>query len=152
AMRFVGSGYLGAQCKIWSRFSGSTSGWPDWCPKFFLPVCPRVFQCLLNATNHPLAHAIWIAKTHFAFRRVHLYIHSAGIEFNKKERSRVLPFHKSRMVAFADGPGNKTAFNRPAVYEYQLLAAVLSAETCLTDKTSDSNFWGSRGVDRKSVG
>ena len=65
-----------------------------------------------------------------------------GVELKKKERNRVLPFHESRVVAFADGPSDKTAFNRPAVYEDELLAAGLSAETCLTDKTTDSNFGG----------
>ena len=99
-----------------------------------------MFQCLLNAANHRLAHTVGIAKTHFAFCRVHIYIDSRGIELNKKERNRILPLHKSRVVAFADGPGDKTAFNRPPVYEHELLAASLSAETCLTDKTTDSNF------------
>ena len=77
---------------------------------------------------------------------MHIYIHSAGIELKKKERNRVLPFHKGCVVSFADGPGNKTAFNRPAVYEHELLAAGLSAETCLTDKTTDSNFGGRSAV------
>ena len=101
-----------------------------------------MFQCLLNAANHRLAHAVGIAKTDFAFCRVHIYIDSAGIELNKKECNRILPFHKSCVVAFADGPGDKIAFNRPAVYEHELLAAGLSAETCLTDKTTDSEFLG----------
>ena len=40
----------------------------------------------------------------------------------------------------------KTAFDRPAVYEHELLAAGLSAETCLTDKTTNSNFGEHRAV------
>jgi hypothetical protein len=86
-----------------------------------------MFQCLLNAANHRLAHTVGIAKTDFAFCRVHIYIDSRGIELNKKERNRILPFHKSCVVAFADGPGYKIAFNRPPVYEHELLAAGLSA-------------------------
>ena len=105
-----------------------------------------MFQCLLNAANHRLAHALGIAKPDFALCRVHIYIHSAGIELNKKKRNWVLPFHESSVVAFADGPGDKTAFNRPAVYEHELLAAGLSAETCLTNKTTNSNFGGRRAV------
>src|SRR5512132_294273 len=140
-MRCLGSSYLGAQAEIGNCFSGNRSGRPpDWCTKFFLPASPSVFQCLLNAANHRLAHALGIAKTDLALCRVHIYIHSAGIELNKKKRNWVLPFHESSVVAFADGPGDKTAFNRPAVHEHELLAAGLSAETCLTDKTTDSNF------------
>ena len=69
-----------------------------------------------------------------------------GIELNKKERNRILPLHKSCVVAFADGAGDKIAFNRTPVYEHELLAACLSAETCLTDKTTDLNFWGGSAV------
>src|SRR5437667_1478139 len=99
-------------------------------------------QCLLNVANHRLAHAVGIAKTHLALCRVHIYIHSAGIELNKKKRNWVLPFHESSVIAFADRPGNKSVFDRPAVYKHELLAAGLPAETCLTDKTTDSNFGG----------
>src|SRR5438094_9804718 len=105
-----------------------------------------MFQCLLNAANHRVAHAVGIAETHFALCRVHIYIHSAGIELNKKKRNWVLPFHESSVVAFADGPGDKSAFDRPTVYNHELLAAGLSAETCLTDKTTDSNFGESSAV------
>src|SRR5262249_15771766 len=114
------------------------------CTKFFLPAGPSVFECLLDAANHRLAHAVGIAKTHFAFCRVHIYVHGAGIDFKKQKRNRVLPFHKSRVVAFAHGPSDKTAFDRPAVSEHELLASVLSAQTSLTDKTTNSNF--ERGI------
>src|SRR5437762_8097191 len=99
-MRLLGSGYLGAQAQVGSCFSGNCSRRPrlDWCTKFFLPVSPSVFQCLLNAANHRLAHAIGIAETHFALCRVHIYIHSAGIELNKKKSNWVLPFHESSVV------------------------------------------------------
>jgi hypothetical protein len=124
---------------------------PDWWTKFFLPVSPSVFQCLLNAANYRLAHAVGIAKTHFSLCRVHIYIHSAGIELNKKERNRILPFHESSVVAFSDSTGDETAFDRPAVYEQELLAAGLSAESCLTNKTTDLNFWGGSAVHFKQA-
>src|SRR5262245_11019555 len=112
----------------------------DRCTKFFLPVNPSVFECLLNTVHHCLAHAVRITKTDLAFSRVDIYIDSAVVDLKKKERNRVLPFHKSGVVAFADGAGDQAAFDRTAVYEHELLAARLSAETCLTDETTDSNF------------
>ena len=77
---------------------------------------------------------------------MHIYIDSRGIELNKKECNRILPFHKSCVVAFAHGSGDKIAFNRTAVHEHELLAAGLSAEACLTDKTTDLNFWRGSAV------
>src|SRR5262245_389639 len=133
-MRSLGRGYLRAQAQIGSCFSRNRSDRlrRDWCTKFFLPFSSSAFQRLLNATNHRLAHAVGIAKAYFAFRRMNIYIHSAGIELNKKESNRILPLHKSGVVTFADGPGNKTAFDRSSVYEYELLAARLPAKTSLT--------------------
>ena len=65
---------------------------------------------------------------------------AARIELKKKECNRILSFHKSGVVTFAYRSSNQTAFNCPAVYEHVLLAAGLSAEACLTNKTSDSEF------------
>src|SRR3954454_10667297 len=116
------------------------------CSKCFLPLSPSVFQCLLNASNHRFAHTIGITKTHFAFCRMHIYIDSFGIELNEKERNRILSLHQSCVIAFADSSSDKVAFNRASVYEHELLAATLPAETCLTDKTTDLNFWGGSAV------
>src|SRR5215831_21321800 len=147
-MRSLRRGYLSAQAQIGSCFSRNRSDRlrPDWYTKFFLPVSSSAFQCLLNATNHSLAHAFGIAKAYFAFRRMNIYIHSAGIELNKKECNRILPLHKSGVVTFADGSANKTAFDRSPIYEYELLAAGLPAETCLTNKTTDLNLWSGSAV------
>src|SRR6266513_946868 len=129
AMRSFGRDYIGAQAQIGSCFciTHSSRARPDWCTEFFLPVSSSVLQCLLNAANDRLAHSVGIAKTHLALCRVHIYIHSAGVELEEKKRNRVLPCHK-------------TTFDRPAVYEDELLTAGLSAHTCLTDKTTASDF------------
>src|ERR1051326_6296612 len=140
-MRSLGGVYLGSQGKIRSIFTGNCGRFrPNRRTKFFLPLSPSLFQCLLNAMNHDLAYAGGIAKAHFAFRRVNIHIDTARIEFNKKKRDRVLPFHKRRVVAFADGPSDEAAFNGAAIYEHELLAAVLSTQTCLTNKTADFDF------------
>src|SRR5215472_1429390 len=119
-MRSLGSRDLGAQTEIGSCLSRDRSRlrWPDRCMKFFLPVSPSTLQCLPNGTNDGLAHAVGITKTYFAFCWMHIYVHCAGIELKKQERNRVLAFHESRVIAFAHGPGDKTAFDRPAVYEH----------------------------------
>src|SRR6266513_4312429 len=128
AMRSFGRDYIGAQAQIGSCFciTHSSRARPDWCTEFFLPVSSSVLQCLLNAANDRLAHSVGIAKTHLALCRMHIYVHSAGVEHEEKKRNRVLPFHKSRVVAFAYCPCDKTTFDRPAVYEDELLTAGLS--------------------------
>jgi hypothetical protein len=94
----------------------------------------------LNAANDRFTHAVRITETHFAFCRVHVYIHRRGIQLKKKERNWVLPFHERGVVAFANRPCDQTAFNRAAIYENELLTAGLSAQTCLADKSADSNL------------
>ena len=101
---------------------------------------------MLDAPSHRLAHAVGITKTDFAFCRVHIYVDSRGIELNKKKCNRILPLHKSRVVTLADAARDKIAFNRTSVHEHELLAAALPAKTCLTDKTTDLNFWGGSTV------
>ena len=76
-----------------------------------------------------------------------IYVHSRGIELEKKERNRILPFHESSVVALTNSPGHETAFYCAAVYEHELLTARLSAQTCLPDKTADSNFGRSSVTD-----
>src|SRR5262249_45753188 len=85
------------------------------------------------------AHSGRIAKTHFAFCRVNIYIDTRRIEVEKKERNRILPFHESRMVAFTDSAGDKAAFNRATVYKNELLRSGLPAQTSLSDKAADPN-------------
>ena len=102
---------------------------------------------MLNAANDRFTHAIRIAETHFAFCRVHVYVHRRGIKLKKEERNRVLSFHKGGVVAFANSPGEQTAFNRTTVHEHELLSAGLSAQTCLPGKTADSNLGRSSVTD-----
>ena len=62
-----------------------------------------------------------IAKTHFAFCRVNIYIDTRRIKLEKEERNRILPFHESRMVAFTHSGSDEAAFNRATVYKNELL-------------------------------
>ncbi len=105
-----------------------------------------MFEGLLNASNHRFAHTVGIAKTDFAFCRMHIYIDSRRIDLNKKEGNRILPFHKSCVVALTHGSSDNIVFNRSSVDEYELLAAGLPAKTCLTDKPTDLNFRRSSDV------
>src|SRR5690349_16969641 len=69
-----------------------------------------------------------------------IHVYSARIQRKKKKGNRVLSFHQSGVVAFAYGPGDKTTFDRPSVYEHELLTPVLPAKPCLTDETGNPDF------------
>ena len=43
--------------------------------KFFLPIGASGFKSALNRSDNCFAHAIRIAKTHFALGRMNIYIH-----------------------------------------------------------------------------
>jgi len=87
--------------------------------------------------NDRLPNSGWITKTHFAFCRVNIYVNTRRIEFEKEEADRILPFHKSGMVAFADNGRDEAAFNRAPVYKDELLCPGLAAQAGLSDKAAD---------------
>src|SRR5438552_17008215 len=139
-MRFLWNRNFGPQPQLRSYFSGN-SGWQaNRCAKFFLPGCAAGLECLLNALNDRFPNSGWITKTHFAFRRVNIYIDTRRIELEKEERHRVLAFHESRMIAFTDRASNKAAFNRAAIYKNELLRSGLAAQTSLSGKATDPNL------------
>src|SRR6516162_5736372 len=108
--------YLGLQSQVGRRFSGR-GGRTGWRAKLFLPGNPASFQPLLNALNDCFTHSARVTKTHFALCGMNIYIDTRRVELEKEERNRVLPFHESGMVAFADCSGDKAAFNRATVYK-----------------------------------
>src|SRR5205823_4910921 len=99
------NGSLAAQCKVGLEMRKVTISW-DWsdgglerwsirglrqlsagvsdpgyrCPKLVLPACTFAFERLLDALDHSLANGGRIAKTDFAFRRMHIYVNARRID------------------------------------------------------------------------
>src|ERR687888_154637 len=101
-MGFVWSCYLGSQLKIRSCFLWNSCGCDRRCTKLSLPLHAAPLQGVLNRMNDCLAYCGRIAKAHFAFCRVNVYVHRRGIDLEKKKRYRKLTFHQSGMIALAD--------------------------------------------------
>src|ERR1043166_28593 len=138
-MYLHGSRYLGPQSQVRRSFSDSGER-TDWRAKFFLPGSPASFECLLNALNDCFTHSGRVTKTYFALCRVNIYIDTRRIDLEKKEGNRVLPFHESGMVAFADSGSDEAAFNRAAAYKNELLRSGLATQTGLSNKAADTDL------------
>src|SRR6266487_3107065 len=114
--------------------------------KFFLPPHPAAFQGLLDRVNNRFTDCSRIAKTHFAFCRMNVYVDRRGIDLEKEERYRILAFHQSGMITLADSCREKSAFNGAAIYKDELLRPCLPAHSCLPDESSYANILRSRAV------
>src|SRR6266496_3018933 len=139
-MGFLRNRYLRPQRQIRSCFSSNSGLRTDWRPEFFLPFRPTTLQCPLKTTNDRFANSARIAKPHFTFCRVNIYINSRWIQLQKNERDRILPFHESGMVAFTHSGSDKAAFDRAAVYKDELLRPCLPAQPRLSYEPSNPNF------------
>src|SRR5437667_12880980 len=139
-MGFLRRRYLTPQRQIRTCFSSNAGLRTDWRPEFFLPFRSTTLQCPLNTANDLFANSARIAKAYFAFCRVNIYINSRWIHLQKDERDRILPFHESGMVTFAHSGSDKIALDRAAVYKDKLLRLCLAAQTCLSNKATDSTF------------
>ena len=64
-----------------------------------------------------------IAKTHFAFCRVNVYVDRRGIDFEKEATDRVAPFHQRRVIAFHQGEIQTAILHRAFVDEEMLILA-----------------------------
>src|SRR6266508_6178877 len=145
-MILFGSFYLGLSLEVGSWFSWNRSGRNQRRAKSFLPGQAATFQRLLNGMNDGFPDCCRIAKTHFAFCRVNIYIDSCGIEFQKEKGNRILAFHQSGMITLADSCCEKPAFNGTAVYKNELLRPGLSTQSCLTYKSTYANISRRRAI------
>src|SRR5438034_6870118 len=139
-MNFLWSCYLSSQLKIRSCLFWNSCGGGHRRAKFFLPPRPAAFQGLLNRVNKRFTDCSRIAKTHFTFCRVNVYIDRRGIDFEKEERYRILAFHQSGVITLAECSREKRAFNGAAIYKDKLLRPCLPAQSCLADKSSCANI------------
>ncbi len=108
--------------------------------KFFLPLSATARQRFLYATHDRVANSIWIAKTHFSFGRMHIHVHSAGIELDEKERHRILSLHERGVIAFTNRARDQRTFDRASVHKNQLLGACLPAQSRLPDQSADPDL------------
>jgi len=71
---------------------------------------------------------------------MHIDVHRAGIEFEKKESDRILSFHQRGVITFAHRRRDDRTFNRASVHKNELLRARLPAQSRLADQSANSDL------------